>query len=395
MTCTLGEEGEVIPPELAHLAADRDDTLGQSRIGELAAAMAELGVTDHRFLGGPGRYRDSGMMGTAQNEHAPVLLAGRPRRGRRPPGGGHPRDAARRSWSRTTPTAATGTPTTSRRTGWRCGRPTLAGDPDFRPDLGAAHTVERILWICVPRSVVEEGFARLRDAGQELLFGGIASADDIPGVVGDEDVAFAIDGRAYAGPKGAAMHAHATQIAVDGPFFALSNDLGQPLFTIEHFSLVRGTPPEAGGSGGAARGPGGWAGDLFTGIGDRKRGLNAMRRHKVRGARRPRRRRRPSPGHWSRAAGSPADCCSRWPGAPRSSTAAADSPATASARRCRPLLWFVTVMYLTISRPEGDFLFTAGIGPYVYLLGGMASGVICATLPRHGSTGAPGARLGR
>src|SRR5215475_10854488 len=68
VTCTLGEEGEVIPPELAHLAADRDDALGPHRIGELASAMAELGVTDHRFLGGPGRYRDSGMMGTPSND---------------------------------------------------------------------------------------------------------------------------------------------------------------------------------------------------------------------------------------------------------------------------------------------------------------------------------------
>jgi hypothetical protein len=59
------------------------------------------------------------------------------------------------------------------------------------------------------------------------------------------------------------------------------------------------------------------------------------------------------------------------------------------------VLWFATVVYLTVSRPEGDFLFTAGIGPYLYLLGGMAAGVICATLPRYGSTGAPGARLGR
>jgi N-acetyl-1-D-myo-inositol-2-amino-2-deoxy-alpha-D-glucopyranoside deacetylase len=29
--------------------------------------MAELGVTDHRFLGGAGRFRDSGMMGTPAN----------------------------------------------------------------------------------------------------------------------------------------------------------------------------------------------------------------------------------------------------------------------------------------------------------------------------------------
>lgn len=58
----------MIPPELAHLAADRDNTLGDYRIGELADAMTELGVKDHRFLGGAGRYRDSGMMGVEQND---------------------------------------------------------------------------------------------------------------------------------------------------------------------------------------------------------------------------------------------------------------------------------------------------------------------------------------
>jgi len=61
VTCTLGEEGEVLVPELAHLAADQQDGLGPHRIGELEAAMAELGVTDFRILGGAGRYRDSGM----------------------------------------------------------------------------------------------------------------------------------------------------------------------------------------------------------------------------------------------------------------------------------------------------------------------------------------------
>src|SRR5262249_28592321 len=57
ITCTLGEEGEILLPELAHLAADRTDGLGKHRIGELAAAMQALGVADQRFLGGPGRYR--------------------------------------------------------------------------------------------------------------------------------------------------------------------------------------------------------------------------------------------------------------------------------------------------------------------------------------------------
>jgi len=69
LTCTLGEEGEVIPPELAHLDAAHDDALGPHRWGELQAAMAVLGVT-HEVLGADAargrlsRWRDSGMAGT-------------------------------------------------------------------------------------------------------------------------------------------------------------------------------------------------------------------------------------------------------------------------------------------------------------------------------------------
>lgn len=80
LTCTLGEEGEVIPAELAHLGADADDTLGPYRRGELRAAMAALGVREHvlgesddhpvdaRFAQYRGSaYRDSGMADTAAN----------------------------------------------------------------------------------------------------------------------------------------------------------------------------------------------------------------------------------------------------------------------------------------------------------------------------------------
>jgi N-acetyl-1-D-myo-inositol-2-amino-2-deoxy-alpha-D-glucopyranoside deacetylase len=69
LTCTLGEEGEVIPPELAHLDAAHDDTLGAFRREELRAAMEVLGAT-HEVLGADeqsgvaSRYRDSGMAGT-------------------------------------------------------------------------------------------------------------------------------------------------------------------------------------------------------------------------------------------------------------------------------------------------------------------------------------------
>src|SRR3954452_13092069 len=68
LTCTLGEEGEVLVPELAQLEATQADQLGGYRISELAAAMAALGVTDWRFLGGAGRYRESGMMDPPAND---------------------------------------------------------------------------------------------------------------------------------------------------------------------------------------------------------------------------------------------------------------------------------------------------------------------------------------
>src|SRR4029453_1305823 len=59
VTCTLGEMGEVLVPELAHLAADREDGLGAHRMTEMQDSMKALGVEDQRYLGGPGRYRDS------------------------------------------------------------------------------------------------------------------------------------------------------------------------------------------------------------------------------------------------------------------------------------------------------------------------------------------------
>lgn len=69
--------------------------------------------------------------------------------------------------------------------------------------------------------------------------------DDLPGVVDDDRITTAIDGTAYAGAKAAAMRAHATQIDVapDAPYFALSNELAQPLFTTEYYELVRGERP--------------------------------------------------------------------------------------------------------------------------------------------------------
>ncbi|MFS0693909.1 N-acetyl-1-D-myo-inositol-2-amino-2-deoxy-alpha-D-glucopyranoside deacetylase [Streptomyces nitrosporeus] len=257
VTCTLGEEGEVIPPDLAHLAADRDGTLGAHRAGELAAAMEALGVTDHRFLGGAGRYRDSGMMGTEQNhrpgafwdadvDEAAGLLAEVIRSVRPqvlvtydPDGGyGHPDHIQ------------------AHRVAMRAAE--LAGDTAYGAVPGEAHTVAKIYWNRVPRTVAEAAFARLRETAPDA-FGGVAEVGDVPGVVDDGRITTEIDGTAHAGAKTAAMRAHATQIAVDGPFFALSNDLGQPVFTTEYYELVRG--PSGGG-------PGAREHDLFAGLPD-------------------------------------------------------------------------------------------------------------------------------
>jgi N-acetyl-1-D-myo-inositol-2-amino-2-deoxy-alpha-D-glucopyranoside deacetylase len=259
VTCTLGEEGEVIPPALAHLAADREDRLGAHRVGELTTAMQRLGVRDHRFLGGPGRYRDSGMMGLEQNDRpgsfwqAPVdeaaaglvavLREVRPQVvvTYDPDGGyGHPDHIQAH---RVTMRAVE-----------------LAADGARYPEAGAAHTVSRVYWNCIARPAAEAGHGRLAAMGEQRPFPGVARLADLPGVVDEADVAVRIDGTgAYGEAKRAAMRAHRTQITVQGDFFALSNDLGQPLLTTEDYRLADGRP----------HGPspqGAPADDLFAGV---------------------------------------------------------------------------------------------------------------------------------
>ena len=140
VTCTLGEQGEIIPPELAELAADRADQLGGYRIGELAAACAALGLTDHRFLGGPGRWRDSGMALAGHGVRAATPAAAAPagvrpagvvRRAGGRAGRGAGARCARRSCSPTPRTAGTATRTTCARTTSRSPR-----WPGCRPGSG-------------------------------------------------------------------------------------------------------------------------------------------------------------------------------------------------------------------------------------------------------------------
>jgi N-acetyl-1-D-myo-inositol-2-amino-2-deoxy-alpha-D-glucopyranoside deacetylase len=250
VTCTLGEEGEVLVPELAHLASDRDDALGPHRIGELAAACAALGVSDHRFLGGAGRWRDSGMMGTPQNDRPdcfwqapldePVAELVRIVRELRPQvvitydengAYGHPDHIQAH---RVTMAAVE-----------------KAADPAYGG--GEPWSVPKAYWTAMPRSVLQQGIDLLKESGQDNFFG-VDSAEDLPFAVPDELVTTEIDATAHLDSKLAAMRAHATQIEVDGPFFALSNNLGQRAWGVEHFIRVRGEGTER-------------ETDLFDGIG--------------------------------------------------------------------------------------------------------------------------------
>jgi N-acetyl-1-D-myo-inositol-2-amino-2-deoxy-alpha-D-glucopyranoside deacetylase len=259
LTCTLGEEGEILVPELAQLAAGQADQLGGYRIWELRSAMAEIGVTDIRFLGGPGRYRDSGMIGTPANGHPrafwnadldeAVAHAVAVVRELRPQvvvtydengGYGHPDHIQAHRVA--------------------MGAVEKAADPGYRPDLGQPWEVAKVYWSCVPRSVLQRSIEDMAAAGQAFPFEGVTDAGDIPFAVPDEVVTAAVDGRPWHDRKRAAMSAHATQITVDGPFFALSNNLGQEVLGIEYFQLVRGERGPAG------AGPQGWEDDLLAGL---------------------------------------------------------------------------------------------------------------------------------
>jgi N-acetyl-1-D-myo-inositol-2-amino-2-deoxy-alpha-D-glucopyranoside deacetylase len=259
LTCTLGEEGEVLVPELELLGAEHGDQLGGYRIGELRAAMDALGVTDSRFLGGPGRYRDSGMMGTPANEKARAFW-----NADLDEAIGHAVAVVREVRPQVVVTydenGGYGHPDHIQAHRVAMGAVEAAADPAYRPELGEAWDVAKVYWCCMPRSVLQAGIDALAAVGDDSFFEGITDAADVPFSVPDDVVTAAVDGRPFSGQKDAAMRAHPTQILVDGPFFALSNKIGQEILGVEYYRLVKG---ERG-----PDGPGqhGWEDDLFAGL---------------------------------------------------------------------------------------------------------------------------------
>jgi N-acetyl-1-D-myo-inositol-2-amino-2-deoxy-alpha-D-glucopyranoside deacetylase len=263
VTCTGGERGEVLVPALEHLAHDRDGGLAEHRRGELEDAMKALGVTDHRFLGGFGRYRDSGMKWHEDG----YAVAGDDR----PP---------HAFWDADLTEAATllvevirevrpqvlvtynefgnyGHPDHIQAHRVATYAADLAAVPTYRPDLGAPWEIAKIYWLAMSESRWRRSLRAIRDAGDATTFEGLDPDGPLPMATPDGDLAAEIDGSPYADQKVAALHAHRTQIEVDGPFFALSNHVGNEVLAIESFRIAKGTP---------APGPDGLEPDLFAGL---------------------------------------------------------------------------------------------------------------------------------
>ncbi len=246
VTCTRGELGEVVAADLAWLNGDGPDALARHRERELADALRVLGVDRHHWLGGVGRWRDSGMAGAPSNDardsfaRADVDVAARELvavlRAERPQvvitydadgGYGHPDhiQAHRVTMAALDP----------------------AADPDFAPSLGTPWQVSKVYWTALPRSVM-----------QQIVDAGIApSLDDLPPGIPDEEITATIDGREDFDVKIAAMRAHRSQVDLDNGLFAAVTT--RPEFAIEHYVLGHGKR-------GPASGPHGWEDDLFAGL---------------------------------------------------------------------------------------------------------------------------------
>jgi N-acetyl-1-D-myo-inositol-2-amino-2-deoxy-alpha-D-glucopyranoside deacetylase len=232
VTCTLGEEGEIHVPALAGLAADQADQLGGYRLIELERACAALGIADHRFLGGAGRYRDSGMMGLPTNDHP------------------------RSFWQADVDAAAAELLEVIREI-----RPQVVITYDERggyghPDHIQAHRVamraielaaevglapQRVYWGATPLSVIQAGMKEFAKS-TENPFSGIENPEDVPFVVADELIAARIEaGMGAAEAKMAAVRAHATQIPEKSWLSMIATSFGTEFLGIEYFRV----PPDA------------------------------------------------------------------------------------------------------------------------------------------------------
>jgi N-acetyl-1-D-myo-inositol-2-amino-2-deoxy-alpha-D-glucopyranoside deacetylase len=256
VTCTLGEEGEVIGNHWAELAADRADQLGGYRIGELTTALRALGVSAPIYLGGAGRWRDSGMRGSPKRRRQRFIDADEREavgalvaiiRELRPhvvvtydPNGGYGHPDHVHTHSVTTAAVA------------------AAGTADYP---GEPWTVPKFYWTVLAESAFDAGWGAL--SREDLLPDWTIPPKeefDFGYTDSDIDAVVEADSDAHAA-KVAALAAHATQVVVGptGRACALSNKMALPIVAKEHYVLVAGSAGERDGRG--------WETDLLAGLG--------------------------------------------------------------------------------------------------------------------------------
>jgi N-acetyl-1-D-myo-inositol-2-amino-2-deoxy-alpha-D-glucopyranoside deacetylase len=229
VTCTLGEEGEIIPPRLAQLAADHADQLGGYRVAELRAACTALRLTDHRFLGGIGRWRDSGMIDTAANGHPRSFVAG---------------DRAEQAAALAEILADVRPQVVvSYDANGGYGHPDHIRAHDITADAVAGNRdVARVFHTVNSAAATASGVAEL--AGVPDLPFRLPADGELP-VTDDAKIGTVVDIGQFVSAKLSALRAHATQISVwrngsGAESYALSNGVAQPVLGTESYVLACG-----------------------------------------------------------------------------------------------------------------------------------------------------------
>ena len=259
VTCTLGELGEILVPDWEHYSPTE---LGAKRISEIAEALEILGVTDHVWLGGQGRYHDSGMatddeggaiprdelpdgafwaadLLEAANHLVPVI------RDRRPQviatydefgNYGHPDhiQAHRVAMYATQ----------------------LAGVASYRPDLGEPWQVGRILWITFNPNAWLSALNQAQEQKPELLEGLDPEAMRRRFHIDPEDIAAIIPFGDRFERCEAALRAHRSQVDMEAGFWRLYRFMRTADGAGEAYRLAAGVPFPDGGP----------ADDLFAGL---------------------------------------------------------------------------------------------------------------------------------
>lgn len=229
VTCTGGEVGE-IAPETGVLT----ESLGEARERELRTACAILNITHLELLG----YRDSGMVGTADNEHPDAFA-----RADLVEATARVVELVRKHRPQVIVTydenGFYGHPDHINANRVAVGAFKLAGDASHASPSGLEPwTPTKLYYTAVAKSAVAEFGARLREAGIEGPGGNAGEAEERPWGTPDELITTVVDVEDHVDQKRSALFAHATQMGPEVFFSKIPPPLFRELFGREAFQLV-------------------------------------------------------------------------------------------------------------------------------------------------------------